>query len=148
MCASLSRIYPRCTLSLEVNYNDFISIISSTCRAFCLEHKIILIYDFDRFQGSQLGQKKQLKLLVGLSGEYITTNWAFEHFSSPSGLKRKAGCCQKQLGLLQNKWIKLIASADCLPQPNLYHFQLTKRRQPPLHLLNKPTTCFFGSFKN
>ena len=109
---------------------------------------LVPIYDIDRFQGSQLGQRKQLKLLVGLSEECITTNWASEHCSSLSGLKRKAGCCQKQQGLPQNKGIKLIASADFQPQPNLYHFQLKKRRKPPVHLLNKPTTWFVASFQN
>ena len=148
LCASLSRKYPRCILSLELNTNALYLDISSTSRALFVKHKTILIYDVDRFQGSQLGQRKQLKLLVGLLEECITTNWASEHCSSLSGLKRKAGCCPKQLGLPRNKGIKLIASADCLPQPNLYHFQLTKRRQPPVHLLNKPTAQFVGSFKN
>lgn len=104
-----------------------------------IEHKTILINEVDRFQGSQLGQGKQLKLLVGLSEECTITNWDFERCSSLSGLKRRAGCCQKQLGRLRNKGTKLIALADCLPQPNLFHFQLKKGRQPPVHLHNKPT---------
>ena len=135
LCASLSRKYPRRILSLELNANALYLDISSKSRALFVKHETI--YDVDRFQGSQLGQRKQLKLLVGLLVECITTNWASEHCSSLS-LKRKAGCCPKQLSLPQNKWIKLIASANCPPQPNLSHFQLTKRRQPPAHLLIKP----------
>ena len=96
-----------------------------------------------RSQGWQSGRRKQLKQQVVRSGEFTTTSWVFRHCSSLSGLKRRAGCCQKLLDLPQNREIKLIALGAFLPLPNLFRFCLKKRRQRSLHLSDNSRDQFW-----
>ncbi|XP_044489484.1 50S ribosomal protein L15-like [Mangifera indica] len=58
----------------------------------------------------------------------VTTSWVCKLCLSPSGLRRRGGCCQ---GLLLNRKIKLIALATCLHRPNLFHSSPKRGQLPP-----------------
>ena len=56
--------------------------------------------------------------------------------SSLSGLKSKVDCCQKSLDLPQNNVTRLIALADYPPQLSPFHFQLKKRSDLSIFMLD------------